>query len=57
MRKFLVEFLSINFVEGEKMAKKFRGRPRKCDNEPGSGACKKMKKKNSSTCRNCNAKW
>lgn len=40
--------------EGLFMAKKMKGRPRKCDNDPGSKACIKMQK-NSPVCKVCTA--
>lgn len=33
----------------------FPGRPRKCDNIPGSKACEKMRRNGSFTCRDCRA--
>jgi hypothetical protein len=34
---------------------KIKGRPKRCTNIPGSGACQKMRKKNNSLCRECTA--
>lgn len=36
-------------------SKKVEGKPKKCDNAPGSGACKKQKTRGSLTCRDCKA--
>lgn len=34
---------------------KISGKPKRCTNIPGSGACQKMRKKNHSLCRECTA--
>lgn len=35
------------------VGKKFPGKPRKCDNEPGSKACVKASRNGGSLCKGC----
>ena len=41
--------------QGNGKGQQFAGRPKACEQVPYSNGCKKTKKKNGKTCRNCQA--